>query len=239
VVGDLSGQRVVVVGGGSRLGRAIALAAAGHGADIVVAGRSSEALKAVVGQAGGRSAAFAVDLSEPETINRLANDLGAFDHLISTVSMHAAGPLAELTDEVVQRALDAKVLGPLRIVRAMAGQVRSGGSFTFFSGQAAWRPGPGAVATATVNGALAFLVRALAVEIAPVRVNAVAPGVVDSGVLDHLGDAKAETLDQAAGRTLVGRVGTGDDITALTLMLISNGYITGTVVHADGGGPLT
>jgi NAD(P)-dependent dehydrogenase (short-subunit alcohol dehydrogenase family) len=236
---DLTGQRVVVVGGGSRLGRSLALAAAASGAEIVVAGRSPEALADVLAQAGGRGSVLPIDLSDADSIVELGRQVGPFDHLISTVSMHASGPLADLSDEAIRQSIDAKVLGPLRLVRATAAQIRPGGSYTFFSGQAAWRPAPGSVVTSTVNGALAFLVQALAVELAPIRVNAIAPGLVDSGALDRLGaDRKAEILEQAAQRNPVGRAGTADDIVPPTMMVLTNGYITGTVLHVDGGGPL-
>ena len=117
--------------------------------------------------------------------------------------------------------------------------MRDGGSYVFFSGQAAWKPAPGSVITSTVNGGLAFLVRALAVELAPLRVNAVAPGLVDSGALDALGDAnKAEIIAAASERNPVGRAGTPSDIVDATMLLLTNGYMTGTVLHVDGGGPL-
>ncbi len=235
---DLSGQRVAVIGGGSRLGRAIALAAAEAGAEIVVAGRSAEALAEVADLAPGRADVVQVDLSLPETIARLGTEIGAIDHLVSTVSMHAAGPLATLEDAAIERAVDAKILGPIRLVRATAAAMRPGGSYTFFSGQAAWRPTPGAVVTATVNGGLAFLVQALAVELAPLRVNAIAPGLVDSGALDRLGDEKAAVLADAVARMPVGRVGVPADIVSATLMVIGNGYMTGSVLNIDGGGRL-
>jgi NAD(P)-dependent dehydrogenase (short-subunit alcohol dehydrogenase family) len=153
--------------------------------------------------------------------------------------MHAAGPLRSLEPEKIDRAFDAKVLSPLRLVQQTADLVRAGGSYTFFSGQAAWRPGPGAVVTATVNGALAFMVQALAVELAPVRVNAIAPGLIDTGTLDALGEErKQEVLRAATERNPVRRVGQADDVVSATMMVMANGYMTGTVVHVNGGGTL-
>lgn len=227
------GQRVVVVGGASRLGAALALASMDRGAEVVVAARHRP-----VGRLGDQATYLEVDLSNPETIVAMGEGVGTFDHLVSTVSMHAVGPLLDLSDSDIQASMDAKVLGPLRLARATAGKVRDGGSLTFFSGQAAWRPHRGGTVMATVNGAQAFLVAALAVELAPVRVNAVAPGVVDSGAHDRLGDEKEQVLADAARQSLVGRVGTVDDIVDATMMLMSNGYMTGTVLHVDGGAPL-
>lgn len=226
------GQRVVVVGGASRLGAALALASMDRGAEVVVAARHRPTGRL------GEATYLEVDLSNPETIVAMGEGVGTFDHLVSTVSMHAVGPLLDLSDSDIQASIDAKVLGPMRLARATAGKVRDGGSLTFFSGQAAWRPHRGGTVMATVNGAQAFLVAALAVELAPVRVNAVAPGVVDSGAHDRLGEEKEQVLADAARLSLVGRVGTVDDIVDATLMLMSNGYMTGTVLHIDGGAPL-
>ncbi|MBV6760438.1 SDR family oxidoreductase [Rhodococcus opacus] len=235
---DMSGIRVVVVGGGSRIGRALALEASERGASVVVAGRSEQALREVAASSAGRAEWLPIDLSIPETIERFAHEVSTFDHLVSTVSMHAVGALREISDSQIQRAIDAKILGPLRLARSLSDQVSSGGSFTFFSGQAAWRPTRGAVVTATVNGALAFLVQALAVELAPIRVNAIAPGMVDSGALDSSGGAKAQLIAEASARNPVGRVGTVHDVVDATLMTMMNGYMTGTVLRVDGGGPL-
>jgi NAD(P)-dependent dehydrogenase (short-subunit alcohol dehydrogenase family) len=147
--------------------------------------------------------------------------------------------LGSLEPTVITRAFDAKVLGPLRLVQQTADLVRDGGSYTFFSGHAAWRPGPGAVVTATVNGALAFMVQAMAVELAPVRVNAVAPGVIDSGALDAFGEErKREIIRATSERNPVGRVGQPDDVVSATMMVMANGYMTGIVVHVNGGGTL-
>jgi NAD(P)-dependent dehydrogenase (short-subunit alcohol dehydrogenase family) len=234
-----AGQRVVVVGGGARLGRALVRAVSCAGAEVVVAGRHRERIEAAAAETGPSASSLLVDFADRASVDAFAAQLGAFDHLVSTVSMHAGGPLRSLEPEKIDRAFDAKVLSPLRLVQQTADMVRAGGSYTFFSGQAAWRPGPGAVVTATVNGALAFMVQALAVELAPVRVNAIAPGLVDSGALDALGEErKREVVRAASERNPVRRVGQPDDVVSATMMVMANGYMTGTVVHVNGGGTL-
>ncbi|MGH3249589.1 MAG: SDR family oxidoreductase [Trebonia sp.] len=237
--GTFAGQRVVVVGGGARLGRALVQAVSEAGAEVVVAGRYRERIEAAAAAIGPSASARVVDFADLASVDAFAGQLGAFDHLVSTVSMHAAGPLRSLEMSVITRAFDAKVLSPLRLVQQTADLVRDGGSYTFFSGQAAWRPGAGAVVTATVNGALAFMVQALAVELAPVRVNAIAPGVVDSGNLDALGEQrKQEIVRTASERNPVRRIGRPGDVVSATMMVMANGYMTGTVVHVNGGGTL-
>jgi NAD(P)-dependent dehydrogenase (short-subunit alcohol dehydrogenase family) len=138
----------------------------------------------------------------------------------------------------VHRAFAAKVFGPLLLAKHLGDRVRPGGSLTFFSGVAAWRPAPGRVVMATSNGALAFLVRALAVELAPIRVNAVSPGIVDTGAWDGLGDGKADFLRGVADRNPARRAGTVEDLTGAVAYLMGSPYVTGTVLHVDGGGRL-
>ncbi|MFD4525677.1 SDR family oxidoreductase [Streptomyces sp. NPDC058470] len=99
---------------------------------------------------------------------------------------------------------------------------------------AAWRPAPGRVVMATTNGALAFLVEALAVELAPLRVNAVSPGTVDSGAWDGMSAGKEASLRQVADRNPARRVGTPDDVVQAVLFTLTNPYATGTVLHVDG-----
>ncbi|MFI1562867.1 SDR family oxidoreductase [Streptomyces sp. NPDC020490] len=234
----LDGRRLVVIGAGSRTGRLIARAASAAGADLVLAGPDPRKLEWTAGELAGPALVAPVDLADEDSIARLARRTGAFDHLVSTAAMPANGPLADLELAAVQRAFAAKVIGPLLLAKHLAGQADAGGSFTFFSGVAAWRPAPERTVMATTNGALAFLVQALAVEIAPVRVNAVSPGIVDTGSWDGLGADKEAFLRQVAERNPARRVGTPDDLVQAVLFAMTNPYVTGTVLHVDGGGRL-
>jgi NAD(P)-dependent dehydrogenase (short-subunit alcohol dehydrogenase family) len=234
----LSGQRLVVIGAGSSTGRRLAQAASAAGADLVLAGPDAHKLERTAQELAGPSEVIQFDITDEASIAGLADRVGRFDHLVSTAAVPANGPLADLDPAGVQRAFAAKVIGPLFLAKHLAGQVDEGGSFTFFSGVAAWRPVPGRTVMATTNGALAFLVQALAVEIAPVRVNAVSPGIVDSGAWDGLGDGKQDFLDGVAQRNPARRVGTTDDLVEAVLFAIGNPYVTGTVLHVDGGARL-
>ncbi|WP_378143970.1 SDR family oxidoreductase [Cnuibacter sp. UC19_7] len=112
------------------------------------------------------------------------------------------------------------------------------GSITLFSGVAADRPGPGTVAVTAVNAAIEGLSRSLAVELAPVRVNAVSPGVVDTEGWAHLGDGAADFFEETGRSLPAGRVGRPADIGSTVLHLIDNGYTTASTVHVDGGARL-
>lgn len=234
----LGGRRLVVVGAGSHTGRLLAGAASAAGAELVLAGPDVRKLERAARELPGPAEVIPVDLADERSIAALAAGAGRFDHLVSTAAMPANGPLAELDLADVQRAFAAKVIGPLLLAKHLAGQVAEGGSFTFFSGVAAWRPAPARTVMATTNGALAFLVQALAVEIAPVRVNAVSPGIVDTGSWDGLGPGKDAFLRGVAERNPARRVGSPDDLIKAVLYAIDNPYVTGTVLHVDGGGRL-
>ncbi|MEU5613000.1 SDR family oxidoreductase [Streptomyces sparsogenes] len=234
----LQGQRLVVVGAGSRTGRALAKAASAAGATVVLAGPDPRKLEWTAGELSGPSEVLALDLADERSIIDFAGQVGRFDHLVSTAAMPANGPLKDLELADVQRAFSAKVIGPLLLAKHLAGQVAENGSFTFFSGVAAWRPAPARTVMATTNGALAFLVQALAVEIAPVRVNAVSPGIVDSGSWDGLGTDKEAFLRGVAERNPARRVGSPEDLVKAVFYAIDNPYVTGTVLHVDGGGRL-
>jgi NAD(P)-dependent dehydrogenase (short-subunit alcohol dehydrogenase family) len=234
----LENKRIVIVGAGANIGRALALAAAGRGAHPVLAGPDPASLERTAAELPTRPQVVPVDLADEASIAAFAKETGEFDHLVSTAAIPANGPVAELEHDAVLRAFAAKVIGPMLLAKHTAARVRAGGSYTFFSGVAAWRPEPGRVVMATTNGALAFLVEALAVELAPVRVNAISPGVVDSGAWDRLGPDKDAFLRRVAERNPARRVGAPDDIVQAVLFALSNPYVTGTVLHVDGGGRL-
>ena len=235
---DLRGQRLVVLGAGSNTGRRIAEVASAAGADLVLAGRDPRTLEETAAGLAGAVTTVPADITDESSLADLAGRAGEVDHVVSTAAVPANGPLAGLDPQAVHRAFAAKVVGPLFLVKHLAPQVRPGGSFTFFSGVAAWRPVPGRTVMAATNGALAFAVQALAVEVAPVRVNAVSPGIVDSGAWDRLGAGKEEFLSGVAAKNPARRVGSADDLADAVLFATQNPYVTGTVLHVDGGGRL-
>ncbi|GAB3132491.1 SDR family oxidoreductase [Amycolatopsis sp. NPDC004378] len=229
---SFEGKRLVVVGGGSGIARRIAADAHAAGAEVILAGRNPAGI-----DVPGIRTAFA-DLGDESSLKALAGAVGELDYLVTLGSAPANGPLAALDRDAVTKAFDAKVIGPLVLAREFAPRFRDGGAVALFSGVAAWRPAPGRTVMATANGAVAFLAEALAVELAPVRVTAISPGIVDSGAWDHLGDAKDELFQRTAAANPARRVGTTADVAAATLQALANPFVTGTVLHVDGGGRL-
>ncbi len=135
---------------------------------------------------------------------------------------------------------DTKVIGPLMLAKHLSPRMREGGSFVIFSGVAASKIAVGTMAVAITNGAADVLARSLALELAPIRVNAISPGVIDTGAWDGLGEqAKAGYFAEITARNPVRRIGTTEDIARGVLFAMTSPFLTGQTLHIDGGEPLT
>jgi NAD(P)-dependent dehydrogenase (short-subunit alcohol dehydrogenase family) len=229
---SLTGQRVLVIGRGSGIARAIAEAAMAEGADVIAAGRNVESLRA---DYGSKASVLPVDLTDEKSVEALAAETGLIDHVVVTASARARGATVDLAPETVLLSLQTKVVGPLLVAKHFAGQVNAGGSMIFASGATGRRPAPTMTAVAATNGAVDALTRSLAVELAPIRVNAFSPGVVDSGAWDALGEAKAGFLAERAERNPARRIGSPADIASAVTFLMTNTFVTGTTLDIDGG----
>ncbi|MEZ2132104.1 MULTISPECIES: SDR family oxidoreductase [unclassified Sinorhizobium] len=233
-------KRVLIAGGSSGMGEALAARMLKEGAEVTIVGRSGERLSAARNRLPDpeRVRICAADISKEEQVARLFGEVGELDHIVSTAADidGAYELLPDLALAAVQRALESKVLGPILLAKHGVPRLSRSGSITFTSGIAAYRPLARGAAVATINAALEGLVRALAVELAPIRVNAVSPGWVDTPIWTFVaGDAKDERLEAMAKRLPVGRIGQADDIADAIAFLMSNGFTTGTVLHVEGG----
>ncbi|WP_336723653.1 SDR family oxidoreductase [Cellulosimicrobium cellulans] len=229
---SLDAKRVLLVGGASGIGREIGRRAAADGAEVIVAGRHPEI---VTVPQGGRS--IVLDLGDEGSIERAAYRLGAVDCVVVLAADHANGPVETLDADRVRRALDAKVVGPILLAKHFAPSMPKDGVIVLFSGVAASRPIADLVVMATGNRAAEGLADALAIELAPIRVVSISPGIVDSGAYDSMGEAaKSRFLDTVAASNPVGRVGSPGDIAQVVMLALTNPYLTGTTLHVDGGG---
>lgn len=229
---SLDGKRVLIVGGASGIGREIAALAAAEGAEVVLAGRRPDA---ITPPPGGR--AIGLDLADEGSIARAADELGAVHALVVLAADHANGPVASLDADRVRRALDAKVVGPILLAKHLAPAMPEDGAIVLFSGVVASRPSADLVVMATGNRAAEGLADALAVELAPIRVVAVSPGIVDSGAWDAMGDeAKSRFFADTAAENPARRVGTPEDIARVVMLALTNPFLTATTLHIDGGG---
>lgn len=229
---------IVIIGGSSGMGLAVARRCLADGASVVIAGRSPERLEAASARLGrpDRVATMAADIGDQAQVARLFECVNALRHLVVTAADLPYGPAATLTEDQMMRAVRSKVLGPFFAAQQAVPRMAAEGSITFTSGIAAYRPAPGGSLATTVNGALESMVRAMALEFAPIRVNAVSPGWVDTPVWDRLAtpEAKQARLADMAARLPAKRIGRPEDIASAISYLISDAFVTGTVLHAEG-----
>lgn len=239
MAGALKDKRVLVIGRGSGLAQGVVLAARDAGAQVIAAGRSREALQAAYADDPGVTVE-SVDVTDDASIAALAQRLGPVDHVVSTASARARGRLADLNRDAVRRSFDVKVIGPLMLARHLAPQLSPDGSIVIFSGVAASKIAVGTMAVAITNAAADTLARSLALELAPIRVNAVSPGVVDTGAWDAPGDqGKAGYFADIAARNPARRIGAPGDVAGAVLFALTSTFLTGQTLHIDGGEPLT
>lgn len=230
---SLDGQRVVIIGGSSGIGLAVARQARAEGALVTIGGRSEGRLQEA-SRALGEVAVARVDISDEASVNALFEPLTHVDHLV--ISAGTVGPSGVLRSDIetLRAVVEQRLWGAVYAVRAAAPKM-DGGSITFTSGGISARPRAGAALTSAVLNAVEALARALAVEIAPIRVNCITPGAVATP-LQGVGPA-AEARMAERGRALpVGRIGTAEELAQVYLMVMTNGYLTGEILHVDGGG---
>jgi NAD(P)-dependent dehydrogenase (short-subunit alcohol dehydrogenase family) len=234
---SLKEKKVVIIGGSSGMGLASAKAAAAEGAYVLIAGRSKDRLKRALDEIEGEADAHSLDVTREEEVRDFFATLGTFDHLVTTAaSGGAVGPFMEIDSGAVRSVFESKFWGQYYAARYGTTGIRPGGSITMFAGVASVKPLPGLVAFAAVNGAIESLCRTLAVELAPLRVNVISPGIVETPAYAAMPEPEREAMFQAlADKLPVKRVGRPEDVARTVLYLMQNGYSTGTVSYVDGG----
>jgi NAD(P)-dependent dehydrogenase (short-subunit alcohol dehydrogenase family) len=177
------------------------------------------------------------DFTDAEAMNAVFQRIGRIDHLVLAASGNAAwGPFASIPATALRAALEGKLLGYWQSLQAALPHLRRDGSVVMLTGAASRTAMPGTAGLAVVNGAITQMAQTLAKELAPLRVNVVSPGLVDTPAYDGLpAEAKAGMFAGAAKSLPVGRTGTSDDIAEAIVYLLGNGFTTGAVLDVDGG----
>jgi NAD(P)-dependent dehydrogenase (short-subunit alcohol dehydrogenase family) len=224
-------KTVVVVGAGSGIGRGVAEAALDEEMRVIAVGRTREKLTAI----DPRVRAVVADVTREDEVARLFEETGAFDHLVVTAHDLRYEAIGTFDLEAARHALESKVVAALLLAKHASRKIAQDGSMTFTAGVASERPMSRASVVATANAALAGLTRALAVELAPVRVNVLSPGWVDTPVWDRVSSDKQAAFAAMAARLPARRIGTPADIAHAARFLMENAFVTGTVLHVDGG----
>jgi NAD(P)-dependent dehydrogenase (short-subunit alcohol dehydrogenase family) len=232
---DLLGQTVLVIGGSSGIGLETARHARAKGADIILTARNPDRLQRAGLELGTSIAAF--DATDFDRLERFFDALPApIDHLLVTGPSPYYAPLAEFDLDAARRDVDAHLLLPLQVAKNAAGKVRPGGSLLFMGGVGGRSAAAGLALTAALTAALPAMTKTLAVEIAPVRVNLIAAGFVDTPLsASLLGDEIDERRAQLRTTLPIGRVVGPADIAALAVHLMTNTAVTGATFDIDGG----
>jgi NAD(P)-dependent dehydrogenase (short-subunit alcohol dehydrogenase family) len=233
------GQKIVVIGGSSGMGFATAKMAAEEGAAVIIASRSEERLQKAKVQIEGEVEVLTVDVRDEGSVKTFFDKVGEFDHLTTPGNEAAMGAFLELDTKTAKAAFDSKFWGQYHAAKYGAPKMRGGGSITFFAGIWSQRPVPGGSVITAINSAIEGLCRALAGELAPIRVNTVSPGIVDTPIYSKMPpDVKERMFKEAAASIPSKRVGKPEEIAKTILYLMSNGYSTGNTLYVDGGATL-
>jgi NAD(P)-dependent dehydrogenase (short-subunit alcohol dehydrogenase family) len=228
----LAGKKVVVVGGSSGIGLATTELAKKEGADVIIASRSAAKLNPVTERL--KVTAIPTDVTNDQSVAELFRRTGPVDHVVLTAAQLRTGPFKTVAMEDVRATMEGKFWGAWRVAREA--EIRPGGSLTLVTGFLSVRPRPNSAIISAANGALESLARALALELAPVRVNAVSPGVIDTPIRAAMPEAaRKEMLAKTAAALPVGRVGMAEDIAQQIASFMTNGFATGSIVYIDGG----
>jgi NAD(P)-dependent dehydrogenase (short-subunit alcohol dehydrogenase family) len=239
----LQGKRVVILGGSAGIGRAVAERALREGAHVTVASHNAERIEHAVAELRAIAphvAGHAVDLRSQSAVRTLFERLGPLDHLVYTAGEELLiKPLAELDLGAARAFFELRYWGALTAIQAARPHLAKDGSIVLTSGASSRRPHPGFVIGASICGAMEAATRTLAVELAPIRVNIVIPGFVDTDLWSNVpAAAKQQMFREAAAKLPVGRIGTADDLAEHYLSFMRGRYVTGQSLVVDGGGVL-
>ena len=235
--GGLSEKRIVVLGGSSGIGLSVAQQAVAQGATAIIASSKADRVKQAVATLDGKAEGHTLDLSKERDIQNFFQEIGEFDHLVFTAGDTLQLNMLEATDLTKARhAFELRYWAALAAVKYASPHIRKDGSIVLTTGIAGQRPHKGWAIAASVCGTIEALTRALAVELAPIRVNAVCPGVVRTNLWQSMNADAREHLYKSVGNSLpVGRVGEPHDIAQAYLFLMQEGFSTGQTVVVDGG----
>ena len=239
---SFDGQRVVIIGASAGIGEAAAKAFAAQGAAVTITGRSRERLDLAAQRIDCPVQVAEVDATSRRALDSFFAATGTVDHLVLTASPGAVGvsPIASLDEAALRKAFDGKFFAHVNAIQAALPRLRSDGSVTMVTAASARAAFPGTAGIAAANGALETMVAPLAVELAPLRVNAVSPGVIDTHWWSAMPEEQRRAyFDSVAAVSPVRRVGKPDDVAVAIVYLAGADFVTGTILECTGGSNLT
>lgn len=236
---SLAHKTVVILGGSSGIGLATAKAAKAEGANVIVTGRSRDRLQSAQAELGSGARTVALDVADEAGTRALFQEIDRVDHIFITAGSVASDARLAPESAALRPAMDTRFWGAFYAAKYGASKMNAGGSITFMSGTTARRPLRGAAVATASCGAVEAFARSLAIDLAPIRVNTIQPGYVDTPMLDELlGEAREAIKAEAGARLPVKRIGRPEELADAVLFLMKNGYVNGITLTVDGGGLL-
>lgn len=234
---SLKNKRVVVIGGSSGIGFATAMLAVQEKAQVVIASRSLKKLQKAKEKIGKNVTFKCIDMLDEGMVRDFFSELGAFDHLQLPGSEAASGPFLELPTDVAKNSFDSKFWGVYNVAKYAAPHLQPSGSITFFSGKLSQRPlGQGTAIFSAINSAVEGLARALAVELSPLRVNVIAPGITKTELFAKFSQKEREEFfAKTCEQLVIKRPAEPDEIAKAAIYLMKSTYTTGSTLFVDGG----
>ena len=234
---DLQGQKVVITGITGGIAQATARRLLDLGAEVVVSARSADKLEKTIGQFSGPITGYVMDLTEAASVEGFFYQVGRFDHLVTPAATSMFAPIREMDFAAARQIVETKQLGQMLSVHYGVKQIASTGSITLFSGTVTQKPLPGSSMFAAAGAASEAAGRVWAFELAPIRVNTIVPGVIETPVWGDLmgSDGAREAMGGFAQVLPAGRVGSPDDVAKAVAFLIDNTFVDGVSLVVDGG----
>jgi NAD(P)-dependent dehydrogenase (short-subunit alcohol dehydrogenase family) len=236
----LTDKRIVIIGGTSGIGYAVAAGALADGAEVIVGSSQAANVEAAVRKLGNRASGHAVDVKDEASVAAFFGKVGAFDHLVFTAGDWGGRGPRVIAETDLERAADLYAVrdwGALKAIKHGVGALREGGSIVLTNGMIAHRPRKGTALSTGMAGGIEHLTRGLAVDLAPIRVNAVCPGAIRTDVWNSIpAESREARFREMTGRLPIARIGEPAEVAEAYLYLLRAGYTTGQVLLVDGGG---
>jgi len=236
----LKDKKVVIIGGSSGIGLESAKQLIAHGAEVIIASRSEDKLRNAKEQLGDRATACTLDTTQEQQVQSFFEKIGQFDHLVVSAAETSGGSFLQTDTAQARKLFENKFWGQYYAAKYGASKILPNGSITLFSGVVAYKSMVGSAILGAVNAAISNLGQTLALELAPIRVNIVSPGIIDTPSRSKMPEeARINFYNAVENKLPVKRIGRAEDVAQSVLYLLQNSFVTGTVLHVEGGHILT
>ncbi|WP_371364614.1 3-oxoacyl-[acyl-carrier-protein] reductase FabG [Sporomusa rhizae] len=232
----LQNKKIILIGGSSGIGFETAKQVIDQGAKVIIASRSEEKLQSAKAKLGHDTEAYILDTSQEHQVQTFFEKIGHFDHLVVSAAETSGGSFLQMDTAHARQLFENKFWGQYFAVKYGAPKISPQGSIVLFSGIVAYKSMVGSSALGAVNAAISSLGQTLALELAPIRVNIVSPGIIDTPSRSKMTEeARTSFYNTIANKLPVKRIGNAEDVAQGVLYLLQNSFITGTILHVEGG----